>query len=191
MITAKKSLKQKNSEKIVFLEKCFFNIFCFRTFLLQWCLFDLLCKMYQKSENAGHMRPGPWKSCNPRAEKCHATPPPPPVLTWHPVRRGGGRGPLTWQPIAQNWRVPFNLSKKVNLFILLIANFAGNINNIETYCVNRDCVDGPATLVEGGEKGYAISRPRSHVTWAARFIATWGREMTWKKRDVATRVKSM
>jgi hypothetical protein len=28
MLTAQKSLKQKNSEKIVFLEKCFLYIFC-------------------------------------------------------------------------------------------------------------------------------------------------------------------
>jgi hypothetical protein len=31
MLTAKKYLKQKNSEKIVFLEKCFLYIFCCRT----------------------------------------------------------------------------------------------------------------------------------------------------------------
>jgi hypothetical protein len=31
MLTAKKSLKQKNSEKIEFLEKCFLYNFCFRT----------------------------------------------------------------------------------------------------------------------------------------------------------------
>jgi hypothetical protein len=50
--------------------------------------------------------------------------------------------------------------KKVNIFLYIIANFAGNINNIETYPVHRDCVEGPGTtLVGGGEKGYAISRP--------------------------------
>ncbi len=37
----------------------------------------------------------------------------------------------------------------------LIANLPGNINNIEIYCVNRDCVEGP---VGGDEKGYTISR---------------------------------
>ncbi len=31
---------------------------------------------------------------------CHVTAPPP-VLTWRSVRRKGGRGPLTWQPIDQ------------------------------------------------------------------------------------------
>ncbi len=61
-----KSFKWKNSEKIVFLEKCFLYIFCFRTFLQQWCLFDLFHKNYHKSENPGHIRPGPWKSCHPR-----------------------------------------------------------------------------------------------------------------------------
>jgi hypothetical protein len=67
---------------------------------------------------------------------------------------------LTWQPIAQNLSVSFNLSKKVNLFILLIANFAGNINNIETYCVNRDCVEGPATTVVGeGRRGMPSHGP--------------------------------
>ncbi len=41
MLIAKKSLKQQNSDKIIFLEKCFLYIFCFRTFPPQWCLFDL------------------------------------------------------------------------------------------------------------------------------------------------------
>jgi hypothetical protein len=31
-------------------------------------LFDLFCKKYQKSENPGHMRPGPLKSYLPREE---------------------------------------------------------------------------------------------------------------------------
>ncbi len=40
----------------------------------------------------------------------------------------------------------------------LIANMAGNRNNIETYRDNRDHVEGPATTaVGGGEKGYAVS----------------------------------
>jgi hypothetical protein len=56
-------------KKIVFLEKCFLYNFCFRTFPLQWCLFYLFCKKYKKSKNAGHMRPGLWKSCHPKEEK--------------------------------------------------------------------------------------------------------------------------
>jgi hypothetical protein len=40
--------------------------------------------------------------------------------------------------------------KKVNIFLYIIANLAGNINNIETYQVNRDCVEGPATTTVGG-----------------------------------------
>jgi hypothetical protein len=76
------------------------------------------------------------------------------------VQRGGWRGPFTWQPMTKNSNVSFNLSKKVNIFLKLIANLAGNINNIETYCVNRDCVEGPVTtVVGGGEKGCAISWP--------------------------------
>jgi hypothetical protein len=44
------------------------------------------------------------------------------------------------------------------IFISLIANMADNKNNIEANCVNRDCVEGPATTgVGGGEEGYAIS----------------------------------
>jgi hypothetical protein len=67
---------------------------------------------------------------------------------------------LTWQPLAQNLNVSFNISKKVNIFLYIIANLAGNINNIETYHVNRDCVEGPATtMVGGGEKGYTVSWP--------------------------------
>ncbi len=65
----KNFLSKKNMKKIVFLEKCFLYIFCFRTFPLQWCLSDLFCKKEKQSENAGHMRPGPWKSWHPREEK--------------------------------------------------------------------------------------------------------------------------
>jgi hypothetical protein len=57
---------------------------------------------------------------------------------------------------------------------------AGNINNIEAYCVNRDCVDGPATTVVGGQGGgLCWLMAKSHVT----------SEMTWKKRALAGRVK--
>jgi hypothetical protein len=76
------------------------------------------------------------------------------------VQRRGGRGPLAWQPIAQNLNVSFKFSKIVNIFMLIIANLVGNRNNAETYRDNRDRVEGPATtMVGGGEKGYAISRP--------------------------------
>jgi hypothetical protein len=40
----------------------------------------------------------------------------------------------------------------------------------------------------GRREGVRSLTARSHVTWAARFNATWGRETTWKKRAVATRV---
>jgi hypothetical protein len=65
---------------------------------------------------------------------------------------GGGRGPLTWQPLAQNLNVSFNF-KKENIFIELIAILAGNMNNIEAYHVNRVCVEGPATTGVGGKEG--------------------------------------
>ena len=66
---------------------------------------------------------------------------------------------------SPNLNVSFKFSKKVNIFIYLIANLAGNRNNIEMYRDNRNRVEGPATTaVGGGEKGYAISRPRSHAT---------------------------
>ncbi len=45
------------------------------------------------------------------------------------------------------------------------ANLAGDINNIETYCVNRDCVKVPSTTTVGG-RGEVVYRltVRSHVT---------------------------
>jgi hypothetical protein len=47
-----------------------------------------------------------------------------------------------------------------NLNGFLIANLAGNRNNIETYHDKKDHVEGPTTTAVGGEeKGYAISRP--------------------------------
>jgi predicted ABC-type exoprotein transport system permease subunit len=55
----------------------------------------------------------------------------------------------------------------------LIANLAGNINNIETYHVNRDCVEGLATTTVGG-KGVRVRclMARSHVTKSDRFNVT-------------------
>ncbi len=47
----------------------------------------------------------------------------------------------------------------------LIANLAGNRNNIETYCDNRGCVEGPATTSVGGRReGICRLTARSHVT---------------------------
>jgi hypothetical protein len=41
--------------------------------------FYLFYKKFKKSENPGHMRPGPWKSCHPgrKNRTCHVIPPPP------------------------------------------------------------------------------------------------------------------
>jgi hypothetical protein len=39
---------------------------------------------------------------------------------------GGGRELLTWQPLAFNFNVSSNLSKKVNIFFKLIANLVDN-----------------------------------------------------------------
>jgi hypothetical protein len=50
---------------------------------------------------------------------------------------GGRERAFTRQPLAQNLNVSFNI-KKVNIFLYIIANLAGNINNIETYYVNRE-----------------------------------------------------
>ncbi len=47
----------------------------------------------------------------------------------------------------------------------LIANLAGNRNNIETYCDNRDRVEGLATIVVWGRReGVCRLTARSHVT---------------------------
>jgi hypothetical protein len=47
----------------------------------------------------------------------------------------------------------------------MIASLAGNINNIETYCVNRDCVESPVTTTVGGRgEGVRCLTARSNVT---------------------------
>jgi hypothetical protein len=64
-----------------------------------------------------------------------------------------------------NLIVSFKFSKKVNIFIYLIFNLAGNRNNIKTYRDNRDRVEGPATTVVGGRReGVLRLTARSHVT---------------------------
>jgi hypothetical protein len=55
--------------------------------------------------------------------------------------------------------------KKVNIFLYIIANLAGNVNNTETYCVNKDCVEGLATTMVGGsEEEICRLMARSHET---------------------------
>ncbi len=55
--------------------------------------------------------------------------------------------------------------KKININLYIIVNLAGNINNIETYCVSRDCVEGPVTTMVGGKgEGVYCLMARSHVT---------------------------
>jgi hypothetical protein len=113
MLTAQKSLRQKNSEKNCILGEVFSLQVLLQDFLPTMMLFSLLQKKYQKFKCPGHMRPGPWKSCHngSRNRACHVTAPL--VLTWHMQlfvtvsceRRGRGRGPLTWQPLAQNLNV--------------------------------------------------------------------------------------
>ncbi len=173
MLTAQKSLKQKNSDKIVSWRNVFF-IFCLRTFPLQWCLFYLFCKKYQKNwkiQVIWDLGRGNPATLGRKNRTCHVMAPP--VLTWRwriqllltvsCVQRRGGRGPLTWQLLAQRLNVSFNLSKKVNIVIYIIANLAGNIKNIETYCVNRDCVEGPVTTpLRGRGEGVRHLMARSH-----------------------------
>ncbi len=54
----------------------------------------------------------------------------------------------------------FKHIKKVNIFLYIIANLAGNINNIETYRVNRDVSRALQELrCRGREKGYTVSQP--------------------------------
>jgi hypothetical protein len=69
MLKAPKSLEQKNSEKILFLEKSFFYFFASGLSPYNDAFLTYSAKSTNKFENAGHMRPGPWKSCHPREEK--------------------------------------------------------------------------------------------------------------------------
>jgi hypothetical protein len=51
---------------------------------------------------------------------------------------------------------------------ITIANLAGNINNIETYRVNSDCVEGPGTT-RVGEWGEGVCRSqRSQISLPSR-----------------------
>jgi hypothetical protein len=111
-----KNLLSKKFWKIICLEKCFLYMFCFRTFPLQWCPFDLSTKNTQihVKWDMGHGNPATLGRKN---RTCHVTAPP--VLTWCTqffvtvsCVLGGWRGPLTWQPLSQNLNVSFNLSKK-------------------------------------------------------------------------------
>jgi hypothetical protein len=99
MLTAKKSLKQKNSEKMVFLEKCFLHIFASglspynNAFQLILQKVPKIWKSKSYETWAGEILP-PRKNMT-----CHVTAPP--VLTWRTqlfitvscVRRGKGEGP--------------------------------------------------------------------------------------------------
>jgi hypothetical protein len=56
----------------------------------------------------------------------------------------------------------------IYIFVELIANLAGKINNIEAYCVNRDCVEGPAITVVGAGEGRRGTLSHSHVDYATK-----------------------
>jgi hypothetical protein len=68
MLTAQKSLKQKILKKLYSLRSVF-SIFLLQDFPPTIAPFLLIMQKEQKSENPGHMRPRPWKSCHPREEK--------------------------------------------------------------------------------------------------------------------------
>jgi hypothetical protein len=93
---------------------------------------------------------------------CDVITPPPPVLTWSThlfvivscVRRGGGRGPLTWQPIAQNLNVSFNLSKSKYIPITNCQLSRQKKIRVMSSRVNRTCVwlSGHCLLVNSRKK---------------------------------------
>jgi hypothetical protein len=70
MLTAQKSLRQKKSLKKLYSWRSVYSIF-FTSGLSPYndAFLTYSAKRKKKSENAGHMRPGPWKSCHPREEK--------------------------------------------------------------------------------------------------------------------------
>jgi hypothetical protein len=116
MFTAQIFIKQKNS---LYSWRSVFSIF-FASGLSHYndAFFTYSAK-YQKSKKCRSYETWAIEILPPQGGKigpaCHA--PPPPVLTWCSVQKGGGRGLLTWQPRAQSLNVSFKLSKKVNIFI--------------------------------------------------------------------------
>ncbi len=71
----------------------------------------------------------------------------------------GGGGPLTWQPLAHNLNVSFNIYTNLNIFIYLTANLADNLKILKLI-VSIETVEGPVTTGAGGRgEGLAISRP--------------------------------
>jgi hypothetical protein len=101
MLKAQKSLKQKNL-KILYSWRSFFSIF-FASGLFPYndafLTYSAKRKKIQKCRSyetwAVEILPPERGKIGPAMSR------PPPVLPWHSVQRGGGRGPLTWQPIAQ------------------------------------------------------------------------------------------
>jgi hypothetical protein len=65
MLTAKKSLKQKNLKKLYSWRSVFSIFFALGLSPYNDAFLTYSAKSLTKSENAGHMRPGPWKSCHP------------------------------------------------------------------------------------------------------------------------------
>jgi hypothetical protein len=69
MLIAKKFLKQKNLKKLYSCRSVFSIFFASGLSPYNDAFLTYSAKRKKKSENAGHMRPGPWKSCHPREEK--------------------------------------------------------------------------------------------------------------------------
>jgi hypothetical protein len=96
---------------------------------------------------------------------------------------GGGeeRKPLKWQLLAQKLNVSFKFTKKSKFIPITNCQLAGNMNNIEAYRVNRDCVEGPATTLVGrGEKGYTVSRPG--LMWPELPGSLWPEAVRWHEK---------
>jgi hypothetical protein len=77
MLTAKKYLKQKNSEKNCIPGEVFSLHVLIQDFPYNDAFITSYRKSPKKSVSPSHMRPEPWKSCHPREKNwiCHVTDP--------------------------------------------------------------------------------------------------------------------
>ncbi len=162
MLIAKKFLKQKKIWENCIPGEVFSLYFLLQDFpptMMPFWLIPQKGKKIRKMQVIWDLGRGNPATLERKNRTCHVTPPPP-SSDLALGAEGGRERALDITTNIPNLNVSFKFSKKVNIFIYLIANLAGNRNNIETY---RDIETVSRALQQlrwgGGEKGYAVSRP--------------------------------